>query len=326
MKRLLFAILIVLVAWATPVFATDLPDSDPYVELKQVFRNNAESGDRTVVFLANIPYTTLPSDPVNQTYIWKLIDTDNTTVLGSTTGYAYNDSGYGWNVFSFYFSAADNLTWGQDYILRLSGNPAEFADPQDYDFDILSSDYTSYTTQADNQQALADWVIARAGELNVKWGLTTSESLVAEGDAATYLSVYGSTLFRGAIYGIQSLAPQVFDVQVSAVSITNRTFGTDYADNVTGQYSGTWIDTARDAAADLFGKDYDLLTIIIVLGTCIILIIGSIVLTGEAWSGLLFVAAALVVYGRLGFYPFVFGILIGAICILYTGAKLWKII
>jgi len=106
MKRAwLLLVLIPLILVATPAYAdTPDPDSTPTLVKADWYRNLLEPDDRLLIWEANIPYAIPPTTLVTETFYWELIDTDNVTVLGTTTGYAYHDNGYGYNVYSMYFS------------------------------------------------------------------------------------------------------------------------------------------------------------------------------------------------------------------------------
>lgn len=324
---LLLLLAIIFIA-ATPVCAdTELPDSTPTLEGINIYRNLRETGDWLVLLYANIPYATTPDLPVTQTFTWRLIDTDNTTELGSTTGYAYNDDGYGYNVYSMYFDA-DNvtgtgLTWGTNYIIRLSGNPTAFDDPPIYNYTVSTADYSSLTATADVKAELAARILELADTLDNIWGLSTTYSLITQGEAGIYLSTFGSAFFRGAIFGIQAMAPAVFDVVIEEINIEARTWSSGYADNLTTQYDGTWIDTAIEAGKVLFGTDYDLLSMIMLFVMAGALMVGNVMLTGDAWNGMIDVSVLGVIGSRLGMVPLGFVILFAALCWLYIGVKLW---
>jgi len=331
-KRLRIGILLILLAMvllsATPIYAdTADPSLAPTVKEINVFRNLIESGDALFLIYANIPYSTIPDTPVTQTFIWRLIDTDGVTELGSTLGFDYNDSGYGYNVYSMYFTAAEvtalPITWGTSYIIRLSGNPAVFDDPKTYNFPMNVNDYTTAVTQADNQAELAARILTLAGDLDNKWALAPTYSLLTQNETATVLSVFGSALFRGAVRGLQAMAPTAFNVVVRALDVPDRKWSDNYTANLSTQWSGTWVDTAKAAGAVLFGTDYDLLSIIILLVMCGGLMIGNLMLTGDHWNGLIDVAALSVVGARLAMYDLAFLILIAALCWMYISAKIW---
>jgi len=321
----------VLLFSATPVYAdTPDPDAPPTLVEANVYRNLIETGTPTgdMLFLiyANIPYATVPNTSVTETFIWRLMDTDNVTELGSTVGCAYNDDGYGYNVYSMYFNA-DNvsslLTWGASYTLRLSGNPTVFDTPPVYNFVINTVDYSTAATQAESQAELAARILYLAGDLDNKWGLASIYSLLTQNETATVLSIYGEAFFRCAINGLQSMAPTVFSVVIRAIDIDPRDWDPEYSENVTGQWAGTWAETAQEAGKALFNTSYDLLSVIMLLAMSAGLLIGNLAITGDHWNGLVDVAILGVIGARLGMYDMAFLILVAAICWIYIGMKIW---
>lgn len=337
MKKLrliiILGLLVGLLFSSTPVYAdTPDPDSTPTIEGFNVYRNMRETGDMLVLIYATIPYSPIPDQPVTQTFIWSMIDTDNVTELGSTVGFAYNLSthqsdGFNYNVFSMYWDAADvtalGITWGTSYTIRLSGNPAVFDTPPIYNYILSASDYSSLTTQADVQAELGARILTIAASLDIKWGLSSAYSLITELEAGTALSLYGEAFFRGAIFGIQSLAPGIFSVVIRTIDVPERTWDPAYSINVTDQWSGTWVETAKEGGKVLFGTTYDLLSIIMLLSMCGGLLIGNIMLTGDHWNGLIDVTAFGVIGARLGMYDLAFLILVAAMCWIYISAKIW---
>lgn len=332
MKRfrlgILLALLATLLLSATPAYAdTPDPDSTPSIDQTNIYRNLIETGDMLVLIYANIPYATTPDLPVTQTFIWRLIHTDNVTELGSTLGYAYNDDGYGYNVYSMYFSAAEftalGLVWGTSYTIRLSGNPAAFDTPPVYNFTINAADYSALTATADVQAELAARILTLAGSLDNRWGLATVYSLLTQNETATVLSIYGEAFFRGAIWGLQAMAPTAFSVIVRAIDVEDRAWDEEYAENLTAQWGGTWADTAQAAGKALFGTDYDLLSMIMLLVMAGGLMVGNIMLTGDHWNGMVDVALLGVIGGRLGMLDLGFLFLFAALCLMYIGTKIW---
>lgn len=327
----LASILFVFVAFtlsATPAYAdTSNPDSAPTVESIAVYRNLLETGDFLVRIYANIPYAVTPDLPVTKTFIWRLIDTDGVTVLGSTVGTNYNDDGYGYNVYSLYFSAAEvaslGIVWETVYTLRLSGNPFAFVTPPNYNFTINVSDYNILTATADVKSALAADIISVATDLDTKWGL--ANSLLLETETGTVLSIYGETFFRGAIYGVQALAPTAFRFVLKDIEIVSRNWTSNYTDSLDNQWAGTWVQTAKEGSIALLGTGYDLMSIILLLVLCAGIIIANASLVNDSWNGLLDAAFILVVAAKLGVYGLGFLGLLSAISVLYIGSRIWKI-
>lgn len=312
-------------AFSTPVYAdTPDPDTPPTVDRIRVYRNLLETGDFLIVWEANIPYAVLPDTPVTETFIWRLIDTDGVTVLGITIGYAYNDDGYGYNVYSMYFDTAEAPTWGQAYTLRLTGNPAVFTTPPIYNFSVSASDYTSLTGSNENQVALAAEILYLAGDLNIRWALATDYRLTIETETGTALSIYGEDVFRGSIPGVQALAPTAFRFVITDVQAADRSWNTTYISELENQWASTWVETARNASRDLLGTDYDLTSIGLLFALCVGLIITNISLTGDHWNGLIDSVFVLIIAARLGVYGLAFLGLLATISLIYIGMNIWR--
>jgi len=324
----IFLIILAVFLGATPVYAdTPDPDNDPTIEEINIYRNLLVTGDWLTLIYANIPYGIPPSTSVSQTFIWRLMHTDNVTELGDTIGCAYNDDGYGYNVYSMYLSAtevgAKGMVWGTPYTIRLSGNPAVFDTPPIYNYVVNAGDYSTETVQSNVQAELASRIFVLAADLDTKWGLSTIYSLLTQNETATVLSIYGEAFFRCAIHGLQSMAPTAFSVIIRVIDVPSRNWTSEYSTNLTNQWAGTWIETAQEAGDALFGTDYNLLSIIMLLIMCGGLMVGNIMLTGDHWNGFIDCALLAVVGARLGMYDLGFLILLTALCWIYISAKIW---
>jgi parallel beta-helix repeat protein len=305
------------------------PSSDPGLERMRIFRNLLDTGDQLMVWIANIPYDDgTPTYTVGDAYTWQLIDTDGVTVIGYITGFAYHEDGYGYNVYSMYYDSTDGFVWGTAYTLRLTGNPGVFTTPPTEKFVINVDSYTTLTDSDDNREALADEVIYLAKFLNTKWELTGEDSLLLETEVGTVLSLEGETVFRGCIFGIQGMAPQAFRFVVGedTLGTDERTWTSNYTDILADQYSGTWIETARNASIDFLGADYDLMGVGLLFACCAGLVIGNMALTQDHWNGLIDVAFVLVIATRIGILGLVICVLLMAVAFIYMGMRLWKMI
>jgi len=326
--QLMMACLIVVVALATvpamPVLAAALPDDTPSIISKKCYRNLLEAADFLVVIEANIPYAVPPTDPVTEVFLWDFIDTDGVTVLGSTVGWPYVDSGYNYQCFSMYFSAAEGLIWDPtpSYNLRLSGNPLAFVTPPIYNYSITSSDYSTLIVSSEVQAELTLDILIMAADLDIRWGLPTS--LRTDDETGVTLSTFGQAYFRGAIYGIQNLAPQLFPLTVTTIDLTDRTWTDSYVTTLENQWVGTWVQTAKAAGGTLFAVAYDLLSIILLLGCIIGVFIGNTMVTNNHWNAAIDVAFVMVVTAKLGFYGLGFLGLVAALSVIYLGMRLFK--
>lgn len=325
MKRLWTGILLGILSLAVPAIAlaTALPDSTPAVESMKVYRNLLETGDRLVVAYFQLPYASIPTDPATETFVWEFIGQDGSTVLGSTVGYDYVDSGYGYQVISMYFPAADAIEWNPatSYTVRLRGNPIAFTTPPVYDFTLQPGHYTSLSTSADVKAELAADVLIIAEDLDRKWGL--SVSLISEEETGQVLSTFGQSYFRGTIYSVQSLAPALFPLAIRNIDVVKRTWTDAYATALHNQYQGTYIDTARAAGGVLFGVDYDLASLIILLAMVAGVMIGNVMITNSHWNGLMDVAFVLVVSARIDLIGLGYVILLAALAVIYMGTRVW---
>jgi hypothetical protein len=316
---------------AIPVSAdTANPDSAPTITTMAVYRELAEPGDILYIWESNIPYAVPPSTKESETFIWRLIDTDGTTVLGTATGYSFNDDGYGYNVYSMYFPAADvtslGVTWGTAYTLRLSGNPTVFVTPPEYNYTVLAAYYTSETAHAENQEALAAKILDLAFDLNSRWGLTGSNILTLEMETGTVLSLIGEDFFRGAVRGLQTMAPAAFRFILADLNVPDRSWNDSYATALENQYAGSWIEAAKNSSRDFLGTSYDLMSIIIVLALCVALVFINLSLTSDHWNALIDVSFLLVIGARLGAYSFLYLGLVCAIALIFIGTKIYKMI
>lgn len=235
-----------------PVFATTAdPDSSPTITQIHVNRYLIESGDMVITGLYNIPYATEPTLHADQTFIIRLMDTAGTTEIGSVVPFAYSGyhNGYREGAFSLYFPASAGLVWGSAYIIQISENPAQFATPLKWNTTIKSGDYTSFITLTDNWADLAHQVFIIGQTLETAFNKTlfsivgTREVLTADGE------VY----FRGAINGLQSMAPALFVIQQGTADLTARTWTTASFDAYLTRFNGTWVGDAMTATGNQFG-------------------------------------------------------------------------
>jgi len=313
---------------ARPVYAdTPDPDSTPSIQSFNVYHNLLETDDFLVLIYANIPYDTPPDDPVTETFIWRMIDTDDVTELGSTVGYAYQDNGYGYNVYSMYWTADEvddlGIVWDTEYTIRLSSNPTAFDDPQIYDFTIDVSDYTDMDETADVKAEMGVRILHIAGDLNIRWALLSDYFLTLEIETGTALSIYGEAFFRGVVFGLQGMVPQIFRFVVSDMEVTARDWDPAYSENLTSQWAGTWVGDAKDAGATLFGTDYDLPSLMLVSVGAIAMVFCGLVVAHDTWGGIIDASVILLLGAKLDFFGLGYLGLIISLCMLYISARMW---
>lgn len=242
MKRILLVLLLVismLLGVALPAFAAITPPDNRSLPSLNVYRNLAETGDTLVVFNWNWSFSGNYSDtPASASIMYRLYDTDGTTVLATGTPYVFSPietNGYGNNIGSLYFSAADNLTWGQSYTLNIQGQPAFFSDNATFNNTLTTGDYTTATTQEANRNELYAYVLLLCDRFDALYDI----ELKTSSDSGVVLGPYGELLFDGAIDGIRLLCPQLFFIQVYIPEIMevdpyDLSLQTTYTERLTG--------------------------------------------------------------------------------------------
>lgn len=316
----LLIVIILMICLALPVLAISNPDSDPTISDIHTNTYLIESGDMAIYGQYDIPHGSIPTDDADETYLIRLIDTDNSSQLGCVVPFVKFDSGYNEGVFAFYFAAADAPTANQSYIIRITQNPAYFTSPQSWDYVIQSTDWTTETSQDDNRTEFRINIINIAEQLESAHSETLLESSVG---GTVLADPAGEAYFRGAIYGIQAMCPALFLVQAITWDTTDRSWATTQFDSYGTRYTGTFIGTASDNTSATFGLETNVMMAAI-FGLPIIL--GAVIVSTAKWrrqdpgymvAMLVFICTALM--GWLD--PAVFA-LIFQLCAMYIG-YLW---
>jgi len=281
-----------------PVSAIDDPSGTPTVDNIGGYKNLIGDGDVLIFGEYNIPYADddIPPVPASSTYILRLLNSGGAE-LGRIAPRVFFDYGYNKGAFSFYFSTADNLTFGGIYTIRISQNPAYFDTPQSYDYVMSPSSWTTAETQEDNRVALTIAVISTAQRLEAEY---TAYVLVESGLSGTVLSSpTGETYFRNVIYGIQVMAASLYLLQIMPYDIEER----EYSVNTTYENRyGDWVETDVEATAAQFG------------------------MTAQAWMALVFALPAcfgFIITSAKKFHKVEPGLLVSAVIILMTYMMGW---
>ncbi|MFA5389539.1 MAG: hypothetical protein WC312_07330 [Candidatus Omnitrophota bacterium] len=326
---IILAILIIGLFYATPVFAIADPDSKPKIVYKWAWRNVMETGDMLIILEESIPYATTPAIICSEAFIFRLLGTDGVTPIGEALTYDYNDYGYGYNVVGFYFSAAAAPAWGQNYYIAISGTPAAFTSPPNYIYQMNASDYSSLTDAEEVENDIESKILLMANDIDIRWALGASYSLLEESELGTVLSIYGEAFFRGALYSVQGYAPDIFRLVISnlpGTALTDRDWDDGYSSNLTSQYPGNDLDAGMSAGNNFLDVDYNLFGLLITLGiACCVTIVGLVV-AGDWWGAFAGSIGPLVVCTRMGLFGMGELALITAICWLFLSAKVWKLI
>lgn len=264
----LLAVITVLMATAPAYAADEDPDSVSLYDIK-VYRHLNQDDDWLAVVPYSIPYTVEPDDSIDKTFIFRLIDSDGVTELGSVLAFPYINGGYGDGVVSFYFGPDDAPTWDTEYTIRVDENPSAFETPLTWSFTVSSSAYSTYDTQEGNRALLQANIIAICRDLEISWSI----ELLGESEVSTVLNEYGEAYFRNSIIGLQAMCPSLFSVEITPVTPERRSWDYTFAEAFATKYAGTFWANAMTGFAGLFNVDsspaasiVSLLLVVVIMG------------------------------------------------------------
>lgn len=282
------------------------PDSVQFINV-YAFRHLYEPDDFLLICHYNIAYTSIPSDTVDNTFIFRLMSAGGTTLLGSNTAYPFSDNGYGQGLVSIYFPEASAPAWNGLYVLRLSGNPSAFTTPPVYNYTMTTADYCAETTQDGNREALATRVVDIAMDLETAW----SASLLDLTDVGVCLSATGESYFCYAIPGLKVIAPALFYSSVINPDYTPQVWGTNQGANYTARFNDTWVGESISDVGSLMQINNSYVGGVFVMGACLGFIIMSAKMFQTTHPGFVAACAITLAGGLMGWVaPAMLGVIV----------------
>jgi len=288
---------------STPALATvDQPDSPPTLSQIHINRNLANPGDMLFYFLYDLPYATPPTSiSADHAFFFRLMSADGTTEYGSITPYPYHDNGYNDGISALYFPASANLTWETPYIIRISENPLQFTEPEDFNVVVPTSAYSAFDDQEDNQTELATNVYTMAQTLESVF----DQTLFQTSGSQQVLTSDGETYFRGAISGLQAMAPTLFLIQQVPAEYTPRAWTTEQFDIYEHRFDTSWVGASENATAEQIGAPTaDIaMGLLVILPLSILAIVFSSMKFRRAEPGYVVAAVLLIMGVLMGWMP-----------------------
>ena len=303
---------------AVPVLAMEEP-TDVDISLPMVFQDLIVTNDFLVVAPYEVNFAGTQEEPINKTFLFKLIDTNGITELGSILAYPYYEGGYGPGVISFYFDEAPASGWEEPYIIRVEENPAYYPSPQTWSFPLSSADYTQIDGQDENRALLKSKILNICTDLD----LVYTYALKAEEDTGTYLSSYGESYFRGAIRGLQNMCPELFVVQIRQADYAKRSWTTTFADSFKTQYAGTWVAEGMTGFSGIFDTETQTAWGFVILALCVVVLGLNYRSTKQIMPGFLDIFAVLIMGTLLGGFSFILLGLLTFGCVFVGGMVLF---
>jgi hypothetical protein len=289
------------------------PDSPPTISNPHVNRDLATTGDMLFYFNYDLPYlsanvtTSMPT--ADNCFVFRLMSIDGSADYGYISPYPFKtQNGYNKGIAALYFTASANLTWGAPYQIRISEIPGAFALPLDFNITIPLTAYSTKVTQADNQAELATNLYNMAQPLESEFGV----SLFQSSGSRQVLTTDGETYFRGAITGLQAMAPAIFLIQQVPIDTTSENWTTEQFDIYEGRFQGTWVGTEMNETSEQltgtsdpssFGSPSMVLFIIVVIPICLIFLIASAKVLKHIEPGLVGCCVVLIMAVCMGWIP-----------------------
>ena len=270
---LVFAVLALIAVLIPQVVFADPPAPTSVTLVNYYATNNLlETGDFFLLIDYNIAYSGgYPTVPASNAFTFRLFDPTGSTEIADALPYVFTTAttgftgtnGFGEGVVAYYFNSASAPTWDLNYIIKVSGNPAEFSSPLEYDFQLPSA---AYQSSSDNATGLANELRTIATQLSIQWGIP----LLSDASATSVFTADGEGYFRNAIPGVQSLAPNIFeDQQEQSPDTTSASYDTNLSNTYQHRFDNSWVHTSLAAGADLFHLPLPLFVGIFALAGCI---------------------------------------------------------
>ncbi len=292
MRRIIgavFAGVVLAVSVASPASATAAPSTVVF-HSQRAFKNVAEPGDMLVVFHGEIDYGgSYPTDLASDTFTFRMLDTDGTTLLTSRTPYVFGPfatNGYGDLVGALYFTASTAPVWSGGYVLSILGLPVYFSSPQPEARHTLSpTDYSVVETQGENRADLYIYIMQVCEQLHSVYPEITFTSYGENGDV---LSVYGDAFFKAVIPGLQAMCPNLFLIQsyvppTMATDNYSMAGGNPYSTRLAGKDIMRGLDRTGELLGGLGGK---FLAALGAFAVCVIICIVTQRKWGDIFSGI----------------------------------------
>ena len=240
-----------------------------------IFRNLINNGDRLIMFTSNIDWENLPANNVRTMFMFRLMDSDGSTVLATTQPYYAYNGGYYLQAVGFYFPDDSVIEWGGEYQIRIDGNPSQWYTISDVKeiYNITGVDYTEASDQSANQTELAAWIINISQLLENDWlnYLSIAPLITTDSNGNQVLTKTGQSYYLNTLANINYMAPSLFGstAELTPIIPDNPMPETPASPSLIerweNQYEGTWVQESLQAFGDLFHTNWRTITSILCL-------------------------------------------------------------
>lgn len=266
---ILFTLIIGIVVPVSAISSTytlcQLNQCDAYQYLQQ-------SGDMGFFIDFTVTYATTPTEPISDTFIIRLMDTDGTTEITSTVPYAFFSNGYNRDVAYIYLTAdevtASGISYGDALIIKLDGNPLADWDGAVPSKTLNSINWSSATTKGATQLVVEAKIRGLASSLQTSWN-SSSYILLANYASGGVLTTTGESYFSVVVPNLSDIAPNVLSATSVEPEYIDRQYGTTAEDNIITDTEDTALDMKDLANAIKPGLDPIVISSILALAVLV---------------------------------------------------------
>lgn len=229
------------------VLAIAAPDSSIVLETVRGYTGVLEPDDLLITVKYDIPYASLPTEPVTDAYIARFLR--DTTDLNNTEIFSFNDKGYNTGVLSFYWTALQRTTDSvehnnpnsENYRVKLQGKPGVFPG-------AVPTQETGAITWRTRLELRPD-IIELALELDRDAAWTAnSQDLITTGDQ-TLFTTGGDEYFATVIPRLAGMEPSLFTSAVTSLPPITRVPPETYSNELNDYWDGTLLDDRINSIA-----------------------------------------------------------------------------
>lgn len=327
LRILAVVLILVLLTFSIVVPVSAISHEPTLLQLNQAdaFQYCLESGDMLIFVDFTVTYDDpQPTEPISDTYILRMMS--GATEIVSTTPYAFFNNGYNRGVIAIYLTKDEvttaGLVWGGAYSFKLDGNPlATWTGAVPSATQLNTINWSAATTQGATRLVVEAKIRALASSLQTAWN-SSSYILLANYASGGVLTSTGESYFSVIIPNLMAIAPGILSSSSVETEYIDRNYGTDTADAIQNDLTGTPLDMTNLAGVLYSELDPIVITSILALGVLVFIAIKTrdstksykpivlisipviVVLTKMGWISMTITILLCFVAGLMIFYTF----------------------
>jgi len=300
MKWLIMTLIFLLpLLLSTLAFAQGWPTSI-LIEGVKVYRHLAEDNDQLFVARYSMTWSTVPDQPISDLFLGKLMVSDE--VKGTIALFEFRRKSYETGIFSIYLPASSAITWGSTAELILQGNPLRYDDPPIAIYEIQSADWVSADNSTQYKKTLGSHVINWAKAIEEVWGKDTW-ALLVETDIGAKLNSLGTEYFCGAIPGLRSVCPDIFQLTIVSPQVSPTTWERTYEKQVAARLESGPIGTGLKGLESWLGPSWKFWGGMIIVGFYVAFLLFTTPVFHSVTPGLIIGIPIIIIGSLMGLLP-----------------------